>query len=160
VLRTQSKQPSVLWRLRIPLLLLGFFAAIGLWWLFRPELLFINQRVNETAPTAVATLQPIFTGSLRPLPGMQDTHGRVNIIGRYGQLQLEITNFDSKEAPDFTVALAPMVDSSAAVQSLGSVTIAGHEVLPLPVGIDPTVDKAVLLMKDKRLVATAILEPF
>ncbi|MGC2662308.1 MAG: hypothetical protein WA324_30460 [Bryobacteraceae bacterium] len=157
---TQSKQVPAFRRLRVPLLVLGFVAAISLWWLFRPELLFINQRVNETTPIAVATLQPIFTGSFRPLVGMQDTHGRVNIIDRRGGLQLEITNFRSKEAASLTIALASKIEPRDQVQTLGTVAATGKTVLPLPAGLDLSIDKTVLLIKDKEVVATAILEPF
>jgi hypothetical protein len=159
-LTTESKQVPALRRLRIPLLFLGAVAAICLWRLFRPELLFINQRVNEKASVAVATLQPVFTGSLHPLVGMQDTHGRVNVIDRGGKLQLEITNFGSKEGGSFVIALAPNVKSPRQANALGSVSTVGHEILQLPPSINLSVDKAVLLMKDNRLVATAILEPF
>ena len=44
----------------------AFLIVVGaLWYLFRPEKLFINQRVNEAAPFAAdREAQPIYTGRL------------------------------------------------------------------------------------------------
>jgi hypothetical protein len=62
-------------------MLTGVVAAIvlgALWYLFRPEKLFINQRVNEAAPVAAnGQAQPIYTGRLHAK--LHDTSGRATV---------------------------------------------------------------------------------
>lgn len=148
-------------RYRNSLVLGALLLASGFWWLFRPERLFINQQVNETASAWVTAPQPIFTGSLQSAAGANQTDGRVNIVKNGGRLQLQIDNFESKASKSFGVALAPRMDSMAGAQTLGDITIGGHEKLTLPSGIDPAIDKSVLLTNaSNRIVATATLEPF
>src|SRR5215467_4746424 len=44
---------------------IGVPLLIGAWWAFRPEKLFINQKVSESAPVAVGSEpEPIYTGKL------------------------------------------------------------------------------------------------
>jgi hypothetical protein len=139
---------------------LGLVVGIALWWLFRPERLFINQQVSEAAPDGVASLQPAFTGSLRAAAGASEISGRVNVVKTGGKLHLEIATFESKATQSFIVALAPNADSRVGALTLGAVTVVGHEGLMLPAGVDLAINKTVLLISANQIVATAALEPF
>ena len=132
-----------------------------LWWVFRPELLFVNKRVNDAAPSGIAALQPVFTGELHAVGGAAATHGRVNIFRQGSSLQLQISNLESKAGPSFTVALAADAGSTSGGTNLGSVTVSGNEKLTIPTGLDPGSDRPVLLIDaSHQVVAKAALEPF
>ncbi len=151
-----------IWRkYRILVICFALVVLACFWWLFRPERLFINTRVNEAAPSGIAALQPVFTGELHAVSGAAATHGRVNIFKAGSSLQLQISNFESKAGTSFTVALAAKAGSTAGGTSLGSVTVSGNEKLAIPTGLDPGSDKTVLLMDaSHQVVAKAALEPF
>ncbi len=55
-----------------------------------------------------------------------ETHGRVNILKNGNELQLEMSNLESKAASSFAVALGP-TESLAEAKVLGRVAVAGHE---------------------------------
>jgi hypothetical protein len=136
-------------------------AGTVLWWLFRPELLFIDKHVNEAEPPGIAAIQPAFTGSLHAASDAGETHGRVNILKTGKDLHLEISDLESKADGPFTVALAPTPDSTWGAHVLGTVTTAGHEKLPIPPGIDLASNTAVLLMDpSQRVIGKATIEPF
>ena len=63
---------SFFYKHRVISAIVGLAVLIGAWYLFRPELLFINKSVNE-APPFDATAEPVDTGlsaatSESPLP--------------------------------------------------------------------------------------------
>ncbi len=145
---------------RTLLILVSLAVAVVLWWLFRPELLFINKQVSQAAPPGVDAIQPLFTASLRAAGDAAETHGRVNILKNGKQLQFEISNFESKAASSFTVALGP-TDSLAQAKVLGEVVVGAHENLTLPPGLDPASNATVLLTDNAhRVLAKATLGPF
>jgi hypothetical protein len=150
------------WRKRrTVIVVLAFAVAVCLWWLFRPELLFVNRHINEAAPAAIAKLQPLFTGNLHAVDDVPETAGRVNVVKKGNSLHLEISNLESKAATSFGVALAVAPDQASESQVLGNITIAGHEALVIPRDLDPTIKKTVLLTDNsQRILATATLEPF
>ena len=82
------------------------------WYLFRPEKLFINQRVNEAAPfRADSAAQPIFTGTFTGK--LHDTTGRATVYRETdGTLMLRLTNFRTSNGPDVHVVLASPNDPS------------------------------------------------
>ena len=149
------------WRQHRTLITLAaLLVAVALWWLFRPELLFINKQVNQAAPVGIAAIQPVFTASLHAVGNAGETHGRVNILKNGNELQLEMSNLESKAASSFTVALGP-TESLAQAKVLGDVVVGGHEKLALPPGLNPASDKTVLLTDNAhRILAKATLEPF
>ena len=150
------------WRKYRSLIIVTAIAATAyLWWLFRPELLFISKHASESAPSAIAEIQPLFTGSLHALSDAPETAGRVNVLKTGDSLQLEISNLQSEAATSFEVALALAVDRSSPTRVLGKIAIAEHQTLTIPPGIDPAITKTVLLTDDsQRILATATLEPF
>jgi hypothetical protein len=146
-------------RHRKALIGVGLVVSVVLWWLFRPEALFTKRPVNETAPTDVAALQPLFTGSLHASASIQMT-GRVNVVKPHDYLELEISNLESLVPGPFTVALAAEKESAQTLV-LGTVTAGGHERLRIPGDQSPDLPRTVLLMDNShQVLATAMLEPF
>lgn len=92
--------------------------AVGLpillvaWWEFRPERLWINQKVDEPAPfSSSADLQPLYTGLLagRAHP----TSGRASIYqAPDGKRYLRLTDFTTSNGPDVHVLLAQSADEN------------------------------------------------
>ena len=82
------------------------------WWLFRPEKLWINVRVNEPAPFGTSTdLQPLYTrllaGSAHP------TSGRASIYQTPdGKREVRLTDFVTSNGPDVHLLLALSTDEN------------------------------------------------
>lgn len=93
-------------------------AALGLpilvvaWWAFRPEKLWINQKVNEAAPFASTTdPQPLYTGRLEGRA--HQTSGRGTIYKTSdGKQYLRLTDFMTSNGPDVHVVLAQSNDAN------------------------------------------------
>ena len=95
-----------------------FLASIGVpvlvaaWWLFRPEKLWVNVKVNEPAPFgSTADTQPVYTGLLagRAHP----TNGRASVYqSQDGKRGLRLTDFATSNGPDVHVVLAQSADES------------------------------------------------
>jgi len=86
-------------------------AAVGLpilvaaWWAFRPEKLWINQKVSEPAPFASTDPQPLYTGRLEGKA--HQTSGRATIYKTPdGKQYLRLTDFSTSNGPDVHVVLA------------------------------------------------------
>jgi len=90
----------------------GIWIAIGLpilivaWLAFRPEKLWINQRVNEPAPFASRSeARPIFAGRLEGRA--HPTSGRATLYESLGgKRYLRLTDFTTSNGPDVHVVLA------------------------------------------------------
>jgi hypothetical protein len=84
----------------------GLPIVLALWWAFRPEKLWINEKVNEPAPFAsAAESQPIFTGRLEGRA--HPTSGRATIYkSPDGNRYLRLTDFATSNGPDVHVVLA------------------------------------------------------
>jgi hypothetical protein len=84
----------------------GLPVLVVLWWAFRPEKLWINQKVNEPAPFDVSgDPQPILTGRFRDEG--QPTSGRVTIYRKPGgQEYLHLSDFTTSSGGDVHVVLA------------------------------------------------------
>jgi hypothetical protein len=101
----------------------------ALWYLFRPEKLFINQRVNEAAPFAAdRDAQPLYTGKLSGK--LHETSGRATVYRQPdGTLILRLTDFHTSNGPDVHVVLAtaddPALQSAAPGKALASVEVGG-----------------------------------
>jgi len=85
--------------------LIGISALGGAWWAFRPEKLFLNQKVNEAAPfVSDAEPQPIYTGKLEGK--IHETSGRATIYRTAdGQQYLRLSDFMTSNGPDVHVLL-------------------------------------------------------
>ncbi|MGA9939234.1 MAG: DM13 domain-containing protein [Candidatus Acidiferrales bacterium] len=90
----------------------GFVVLVGLWWIFRPEKLWVNQKVNEPAPFAAsADPQPLFTGLLAGKA--HPTSGRATIYkAPDGKQYLRLSDFSTSNGPDVHVLLAQSADPS------------------------------------------------
>src|SRR5262249_13948438 len=104
---------KVLIALSLPVLVL-------LWWAFRPEKLFVNQKVNEPAPfTTAADSQPILSGKLETQ--LHPTIGPATIYkSSDGRQYLRLTNFETSNGPDVHVILVSPDD-----QKLGQNMVKG-----------------------------------
>lgn len=106
--RTNSQTSRKKWIVGV----LGVLILIGAWWLFRPEKLWVNKKVDEPAPFAAnADPDPIYTGLLsgRAHP----TSGRASIYQTpEGNRELRLTNFTTSNGPDVHIVLAQSADES------------------------------------------------
>ena len=93
-------------------------AAVGLpilvaaWWAFRPEKLWIDEKVNEPAPfTSSLDPQTLYTGRLEGKA--HHTSGRATIYkSSDGRQYLRLTDFTTSNGPDVHVLLARSDDKS------------------------------------------------
>ena len=85
---------------------------VAAWWVFRPEKLWVNVKVNEPAPFGSSgDLQPLYTGLLagRAHP----TSGRASIYQTPdGKRDLRLTDFMTSNGPDVHVLLAQSTDEN------------------------------------------------
>jgi len=101
----QSRKKWVLAAVALPLL-------VAAWWAFRPEKLWINQKVSEPAPFASgADPQPLYTGRLEGTA--HQTSGRATIYrSPDGRQYLRLTDFSTSNGPDVHVLLARSDDTN------------------------------------------------
>src|SRR5689334_20405563 len=98
--------------------------GLGAWFAFRPERLFINQRVNEQFPTAAAASNKLATGQFHS--GAHDTKGAAEVFQLAdGKKTLRLTNFATSNGPDVHVYLVAANDAmdNDAVTKAGFVDI-------------------------------------
>lgn len=107
-------QALTFWLLRRKWLLVavGLPILIAAWWTFRPEKLWVNQKVNEAAPfTSTADPQPLYTGLLQGKA--HQTSGRATIYkSADGKEYLRLTDFSTSNGPDVHAVLAQSGDQS------------------------------------------------
>ena len=130
----------------------GIWIAIGLpilivaWLAFRPEKLWINQRVNEPAPFASRSeAWPIFAGRLEGRA--HPTSGRATLYESLGgKRYLRLTDFTTSNGPDVHVVLAraddPALDQKIVKGNLDYVELGklkgnqGDQNYEVPVAVD------------------------
>ena len=92
--------------------LLGVPALAGIWWAFRPEKLFINQKVNEAAPMALSS-EPEALYSAKLEGKVHQTSGRATIYkSADGKEYLRLSDFATSNGPDVHVLLARAEDKA------------------------------------------------
>lgn len=91
-------------------LCVGVPILIAVWWAFRPEKLWINQKVDEPSPIANETgAGPLYTGRLEGT--LHHTSGRATIYRtREGKQYLRLSDFSTSNGPDVHVLLANSLD--------------------------------------------------
>ena len=96
--------------------MIGVPLLIGAWWAFRPEKLFINQKVSEAAPLAAGSEpQPTYTGKLEGKA--HATSGRATIYeSPEGKRYLRLSDFTTSNGPDVHVLLARAEDKALGQQ--------------------------------------------
>jgi hypothetical protein len=97
-------------RSRWILILIGVPVIAGAWWAFRPEKLFINEKVNEAAPAALsAEPEALYTGRLEGK--VHQTSGRATIYKTVdGKEYLRLSDFTTSNGPDVHVLLVRSED--------------------------------------------------
>ena len=99
----------------------GLPVLVAAWWAFRPEKLWINEKVDEPAPFA-SSLEPqaLYTGRLEGKA--HQTTGRATIYkSSDGKQYLRLTDFTTSNGPDVHVILARSDD-----QGLGQEIVKGN----------------------------------
>jgi hypothetical protein len=97
------------------LIVSAVLALAVLWFLFRPERLFINQTVNESLPTASAAASstaPMEIAIGQFHKGAHDTSGRATIYQMGASRILRLTNFKTSNGPDVHVYLVAAADAT------------------------------------------------
>jgi hypothetical protein len=86
--------------------------VVAAWWAFRPEKLWINQRVNEPAPFAsTSDPQPLYTGRLQG--EAHQTSGRATVYkAADGTEYLRLSDFSTSNGPDVHVVLGRSDDAN------------------------------------------------
>ncbi len=97
---------------RIALVVIGIPVLVGAWWAFRPEKLFINQKVNEAAPAALSSEpEALYTGRLEGK--VHQTSGRATIYKTAeGKRYLRLSDFTTSNGPDVHVLLVKAEDKA------------------------------------------------
>jgi electron transfer DM13 len=102
---------------RTILIIAAFVVAVAGWYLFRPERLFVNARVNETLPEAgsmnrSATAATVTLADGRFHDGAHKTTGTATIHQLSdGKRVLRLTNFETSNGPDVRVYLVAAEDA-------------------------------------------------
>ncbi len=141
-------------------IVLSVVVVAGLWFLFRPERLFINKTVNEGLPataTAAAAVNPAMPAALiagQFHNGAHDTSGTATIYQTEpGKRILRLTNFKTSNGPDVHVYLVAANDATdndtvkkAGFLDLGSIKgNEGDQNYDLPANADLSKDRAVTI---------------
>jgi len=100
---------------QIGLLLIALPVLGILWFLFRPELLFVNQKVNESLPTATSTQMGSDSNGMASAPQLlrsgtftslaHQTKGTAGIYEIDGKKVLRLSEFETSNGPDVRVYL-------------------------------------------------------
>src|SRR5437667_12894373 len=85
--------------------LIGIPVLVGAWWAFRPEKLFINQKVNEAVPASLSSEpEALYTGKLEGKA--HKTSGRATSYNSPdGKQEWRLTDFTTSTGPDDHVVL-------------------------------------------------------
>jgi hypothetical protein len=161
---------SFIYKHRVITAIVGLAVLIGAWSLFRPELLFIDKRVNE-APPFDATAQPLDTGLFSR--NLHETSGRATIYRQdNGVLTLRLSNFHTSNGPDVHVVLTmpndPMLQSTSHGNAPASIELGalkgnqGDQDYLLPANTDVTRYSlvAIYCARFRAVFGTASLQPF
>jgi hypothetical protein len=145
---------------------------VAAWWAFRPEKLWINQKVDEPAPFAsTVDPQPLYTGRLEGKA--HQTSGRATIYkSSDGKQYLRLTDFTTSNGPDVHVLLArgddPGLRQEIVKGNLDSVELGslkgnqGDQNYDLPANTDAAKYSAVVIYCERfhAIFGLAKLEPF
>jgi hypothetical protein len=97
----------------------GVVAVLVGWYLFRPELLFINKSVNEGFPSSASAQTTSFSQQATTLAtgqfhkGAHETKGTASVLQLPGgQRVLRLTDFETSNGPDVRVLLIAAADAT------------------------------------------------
>ena len=95
-------------------ILIGGLVVLGLvgWYLFRPELLFVDKKVNEqeVASVGASVTRALAAGRFHSVA--HETHGTATIQDIGGRRVLRLTEFATSNGPDVRVYLVAATDAS------------------------------------------------
>lgn len=145
---------------KVVLLVLAAVVGVVGWYLFRPERLWVNQKVNESLPMENATSQgaqvtmpaPLATGMFHSVA--HTTEGTASIYqGDNGKKVLRFTNFETSNGPDVQVYLVAADDAkdNATVTKAGFIHVGalkgniGDQNYDLPGNVDLAKYRAVTI---------------
>jgi hypothetical protein len=138
---------------------------VALWWAFRPEKLWINERVNEPAPFDTSgEPQPILTGRFEG--EAHQTSGRATIYQKPGGgAYLRLNDFTTPNGPDVHVLLAPSDDRNLAQDGIDLGPLKsnqGDQNYDLPAATDLNGYHTVVVYRERAhaVFGLAKLEPF
>lgn len=95
---------------KIPVVLAVAIIGLVAWYAFRPERLFINQRVNEQFPTASAASDKLASGHFHS--AAHETKGTATVFQLAdGKKTLRLTDFATSNGPDVHVYLVASDDA-------------------------------------------------
>ncbi len=130
-------------------------AGAGAWYAFRPERLFINQKVNEQFPTAsAANMASMKLAAGEFHAGAHETKGTAAIFKLAdGKRTLRLTNFETSNGPDVHVYLVAAADAkdSDTVKNAGFVELGslkgnvGDQNYDVPANVDLAKYRAVTI---------------
>ena len=136
---------------KLVIALVVLIAAGAAWYAFRPERLFINQRVNEQLAANSATTK-LASGQFHN--GAHDTKGIATIFRLAdGKRTLRLTNFETSNGPDVHVYLVAAADAkdNDTVKSAGFVELGslkgniGDQNYDVPANVDLAKYRAVTI---------------
>ena len=165
---TRSRVSRNKWILAV----IGIPVVVGAWWAFRPEKLFVNQKVNEAAPAALSSEpEALYTGRLEGK--VHQTGGRATIYkSAEGKTYLRLSDFTTSNGPDVHVLLAKAEDKTLEQEivkgNLDSVELGslkgnqGDQNYDLPAGADLNQYQAVVIYCERfhAIFGVAKLEKF
>ena len=137
---------------KLAALLVLVVAGAAAWYAFRPERLFINQKVNEQFPTASAANNKLASGQFHS--GAHETKGTATVFQLAdGKKTLRLTNFETSNGPDVHVYLVAAADAkdNDTVKKAGFVDLGslkgniGDQNYELPGDLDLTQFKSVVI---------------
>ena len=138
----------------------GLPLLVALWWAFRPEKLWINQKVNEPSPLAAAgDPQPVLTGRFESKA--QETSGRATIYEQSGRAAyLRLSDLTTPNGEALHVEVQRDDGHKTDLGPLKSNT--GDQSYDLPSATDVTKYSAADIYSEPShiLLAVAKLEPF
>jgi hypothetical protein len=125
------------------ILVVAVVIGAGAWYAFRPERLFINQRVNEQFPTASAATNKLASGQFHS--AAHETKGTATVFAMAdGKKTLRLTDFATSNGPDVHVYLVAASDAkdNDTVKNAGFVDLGslkgniGDQNYDIPVSVD------------------------
>ena len=101
---------------RVVVAALAVLGGVG-WYLFRPELLFVNQHVNEELTSTAAAQTGATAGPVALVAGSfhsvaHETRGTATVLEVDGKRLLRLTDFATSNGPDVRVYLIAAGDAS------------------------------------------------
>ncbi len=137
---------------RIVVVLAVAIFGIAAWYAFRPERLFINQKVKEQFPTASAASSKLASGQFHS--GAHETKGTATVFQLAdGKKTLRLTDFATSNGPDVRVYLVAANDAkdNDTVTNAGFIEVGtlkgniGDQNYDLPAGVDLAKYRAVTI---------------